>query len=192
MKNIHWNREFVCIWAPTRPDIKFVSDKQKIFRFAHDKANDYFLRLKWVFVLPSLILCFITLISHFAYNNALLQYSKLLAKLIHRKHKHHRWSRGHKARCQGQGHKKNPRPRPRPAFPRTEPLDAKDRNVRGQGPKTQPQVFSNKKGLQKSFSCNLQFIRVARILDWSGLNHKSHAMTSSKICLLAVNSCPAA
>ena len=44
-----------------------------------------------------------------------------------------RWSRGHKARGQGQGHKKNPRPRPRTAFPRTDTLEAKDRNVRGQG-----------------------------------------------------------
>ena len=101
-----------------------------------------------------------------------------------------RWSRGHKARGQGQGqgHKKNPRPRPRPrtAFPRTEPLEAKDRNARGQGqgPRTQPQVFSKKKGLQKSFPDNLQFKAVARIFDWGGLNHKSHAMTSSKICLL--------
>ena len=102
-----------------------------------------------------------------------------------------RWSRGHKARGQGQGHKKNPRPRPRPrtAFPRTDTLEAKDRNARGQGqgPRTQPQVFSTKKGLQNFFSGTLQFIGVARIFDWKGLNHKSHAMTSSKICLLAFN-----
>ena len=54
-----------------------------------------------------------------------------------------------------------------------------DRPSRGQsqGPRTQPQVFSKKKGLQKSFSGNLQFIGVARILVG---NHKSHAMTSSK------------
>ena len=50
-----------------------------------------------------------------------------------RKRFEQRWSRGHKARGQGQGHKKNPRPRPRTAFPRTEPLEAKDRTVRGQG-----------------------------------------------------------
>ena len=54
-----------------------------------------------------------------------------------------RWSRGHKAR--GQGHKKNPRPRPRTAFSRTDPLEAKDRNAPGQGPRTLPQVFSKKK-----------------------------------------------
>ena len=77
--------------------------------------------------------------------------------------------------------------KPRTAFPRTGPLEAKDRNARGQGPRTQPQVFSKKKGLQKSFSGNLQFIGVARIFDWGGLNHKPHAMTSSKICLLALN-----
>ena len=44
-----------------------------------------------------------------------------------------------------------------------------------------------KKGIQKSFSGNLQFVGVARIFDWGGLNHKSHVMTSSKICLLALN-----
>ena len=95
-----------------------------------------------------------------------------------------RSSRGHKARGQGQGHKKIPRPRT--AFPRTDPFEAKDRNARGQGqePRTQAQVFSKKKGLQKSFSGNLQFMGVARIFDWGGLNHKSHAMTSSKTCLL--------
>ena len=62
--------------------------------------------------------------------------------------------------------KKNPRPRT--AFSRTDPLEAKDRNARGQGqgPRTQPQVFSKKKVLQKSFSGNLQFIGVARIFDW--------------------------
>ena len=100
---------------------------------------------------------------------------------------HQRWSRGHKARGQGQGHQKNPRPRT--AFPRTDPVEAKDRNARGQGqgPRTQPQVFSKKKGLQKSFLGNLQFIGVARSFDWGSLNHKSHAMTSSKICLLALN-----
>ena len=64
-----------------------------------------------------------------------------------------RWSRGHKARGQGQEHKKNPRPRPRTAFPRTEPLEAKDRNARGQGqkPRTQAQVFSKKKVFTKFF-----------------------------------------
>ena len=66
-----------------------------------------------------------------------------------------RWSRGHKVR--GQGHKKKTGPRPRTAFPRTDPLEAKDRNARGQGqgPKTQPQRFLKKKNLQKSFLGNL-------------------------------------
>ena len=42
---------------------------------------------------------------------------------------------------------KNPRPRPRTAFPRTDTLEAKDRNARGQGqgPRTQAQVLSKKK-----------------------------------------------
>ena len=83
---------------------------------------------------------------------------------------HQRWSRGQKARGQGQGqgHKKNPRPRPRPrtAFPRTEPLKAKDRNARGQGqgPRTQAQVFSKKKGLQKFFSGDLHSLAYPEFL----------------------------
>ena len=73
-------------------------------------------------------------------------------------------------------------------------LEAKDKNARGQGqecsrPRTKDTATSvlQKNGLQKSFSGNLQFIGVARIFDWGGLNHKSRAMTSSKICLLADN-----
>ena len=56
---------------------------------------------------------------------------------------------------QGQGHKKNlrPRPRPRTAFPRTDTLEAKDRNARGQEPRTQAQVLfkKKKKSSQKFF-----------------------------------------
>ena len=89
-------------------------------------------------------------------------------------HNNQRWSRGHNARGQGQGYKKNPRPRPRTAFPRTEPLEAKDRNARGQGPRAQAQ----KKGLQNFFSGDLQFIGVPEFLIGGGLNHKSHEMTS--------------
>ena len=62
-------------------------------------------------------------------------------------------------------------------------LEAKD-----QGHSRKCSSKKKKKDLQKSFSGNLQlFIGVARIFDWGGLNHKSHAMTSSKICLLALN-----
>ena len=82
------------------------------------------------------------------------------------KHFGQRWSRGHKARGQGQGHKIIPRPR------------TKD---------TAASVLQKQKRPPKSFSGNLQFIGVARIFDWGGLNYKSHAMTSSKICLLALN-----
>ena len=83
-----------------------------------------------------------------------------------------RWSRGHKARGQGQGHQKNPRSRT--AFPRTDTLEAKDRNARGQGPRTQAQVLSKKKkvftkifrrspkkkkGLHKNFSISKKFFK---------------------------------
>ena len=56
------------------------------------------------------------------------------------------------ARGQGQGHKKNPRPRSRTAFPRTDSLEAKDRNARGQGqgPRTQALVLSKKKKKRSS------------------------------------------
>ena len=55
--------------------------------------------------------------------------------------------------------RRKPRPRaqknpmPRTALPRTDPLEAKDRNAQsqGQGPRTQAQVFSPKKDLQKFF-----------------------------------------
>ena len=53
------------------------------------------------------------------------------------------------------------RPRPRVLL-RTDPLEAKDRNARGQGqvPRMQAQVLSNKKtekkGLHKNFSGDLQ------------------------------------
>ena len=86
-------------------------------------------------------------------------------------------------------------------------LGAKDtKKIRGQGQPFQEQTLSRpktgmleakakdqaasvlqKKGPQNSFSGNLQFIGVARIFDRGGLNHKSHAMTSSKNCLLALN-----
>ena len=86
-----------------------------------------------------------------------------------RLHLHQKWSRGHKARGQGQGHKKNPRPRT--AFPRTEPLEAKAKD-QGHRRKRSP-----KKSLQIFFSGDLQFLGVPRIFDWGGLNHKSNKMT---------------
>ena len=71
-----------------------------------------------------------------------------------------RWSRGHKAQGQGQGHKKNPRPRT--AFPRTDTLEAKDRNAQGQGPRTQAQVLSKKK---KVFTKILQAISIKNVFQ---------------------------
>ena len=49
--------------------------------------------------------------------------------------------------------KKNPRPRPATAFPRTDPLEAKNRNARGQGqgPRTQPHVLKKQKKVFKNF-----------------------------------------
>ena len=74
-------------------------------------------------------------------------------KICHIKTNQQRWSRGHRARGQGQGHKKNPRPGPRTAFLRTDTIEANDRNARGQGqgPRTQAPVFSKKKVFSKIF-----------------------------------------
>ena len=78
-----------------------------------------------------------------------------------------RWSRGHKPRGQGQGHKKIRGQGQGQPFRGTDPLEAKDRNARGQGqgPRRQVQVFSKKKS-SKFFSGNLHFIGVPRIFDW--------------------------
>ena len=48
---------------------------------------------------------------------------------------------------------KKPRPRPRTALLRTDPFEAKDRNAggQGQGPRTQPQMFSKKNKVFKFF-----------------------------------------
>ena len=52
-----------------------------------------------------------------------------------------------------------------PAFSRTDPLEAKNRNARGQGPRTQSQVFSKKKSFEKTFSGDLQLLHKPRIFD---------------------------
>ena len=51
---------------------------------------------------------------------------------------------------------KNPRPRLRTALPRTDPLEAKDRNALGQGQGHKRKCSPKKKGLQKFFSGDLQ------------------------------------
>ena len=63
---------------------------------------------------------------------------------------------------------------------------SEDRPSRGQGQessRTKDTAASvlQKRGLEKSFSGNLQFIGVAKIFGWRGPNYISHAMTSSKI-----------
>ena len=85
--------------------------------------------------------------------------------------RYQRWSRGHKARgqFQGQGHKKSPRPRT---------SLSEDRPSQGQGHSAS---VLQKKGLQKIFLGDLQFIGIPRSFDWGDLNHNSHVMTSSKI-----------
>ena len=75
----------------------------------------------------------------------------LVDRLNKDKSKVQRWSRGHKAL--GQGHKKNPRPRT--ALLRTDPLEAKDRNGRGQGSR-RPAQSSPKKKVFRKFSDDLQ------------------------------------
>ena len=63
-----------------------------------------------------------------------------------------------RGQSQGQGHKKKSEAqvKARTVLPSTDPLEAKDRNARGQGqgPRTQAQLFSKKKVL-KFFSGDL-------------------------------------
>ena len=70
--------------------------------------------------------------------------SERLAQIKEYIPKNQRWSQEHKA-C-GQGQRPSKKPRPRTALPRTDPLEAKYRNGRGQGqePSTQAQVLSKK------------------------------------------------
>ena len=91
-----------------------------------------------------------------------------------------RWSRGHKARGQGQGHghKKNwgqgqgqPFRGQTLSRPRTGMLEAKVKD-------TAARVLQ-KKVFKKVFQAISYIIVVAKIFDWEGLNHKSHATTSS-------------
>ena len=114
-----------------------------------------------------------------------------------------RWSRGHKAQGQGQGHKKNPRPRPRTAFPRTNTLEAKDRNARGQGhkrkcspKKKKKKVFTKifqaifkkkkkKKGLHKNFSGDLQKKKKKKVFT-----KIFQAISTEKRCLKNFSSAP--
>ena len=67
------------------------------------------------------------------------------------------------------------------SMPRTGMLEAKDKD-------TAASVLQKKKRSSKIFFRQSPiYRRVARTFDWGGLNHKSHAMTSSKIRLFALN-----
>ena len=83
------------------------------------------------------------------------------------------------SRGQGQPFRGQNLSRPRTAFPRTEPLEAKDRNARGQGQRHRPKC-SKKKVFKKVFQAISNSQPYPEFLIWGGLHHKSHAMTSSK------------
>ena len=68
----------------------------------------------------------------------------------------------HKAR--GQGHEKNLRPRPSTALPRTDPLEAKDRNAQGQVPRTHRGSDLQKKGLRSKITRRFVVTMVATIV----------------------------
>ena len=81
-------------------------------------------------------------------------------------------------RLEAKDTKKNPRPRT--AFPRTEPLEAKDRNARGQGQGHRRKRSQKKKVLKIFFQAISNLLAYPEFLIGGGLNHKSHDMTSSK------------
>ena len=64
-------------------------------------------------------------------------------------------------------------PRPRTAVPWTDPLEAKNRNARGQG-QEHSRKCSPKKSSSNTFSGILQFIGVARIFDWGEAQTTNH------------------
>ena len=81
-------------------------------------------------------------------------------------HNYQRWSRGHKAR--GQGHTKKIRGQGQPF--RGQPSRGQGQECSRPRPRTKDTAASvlKKKGLQKSFSGDLQFIGVTKIFDWGG------------------------
>ena len=81
-----------------------------------------------------------------------------------------RWSRGHKARGQGQG---QPFRGQNLSRPRTEMLEAKDQG-HSRNPSPKKKVFKN------IFQAIFNSLAYPKFLIKEGLNHKSHDMTSSK------------
>ena len=80
-------------------------------------------------------------------------------------------------KIQGQGQKLS-----RPRLRTQKKSKAKDRTSRGQGPRTQAQVFSKKKKnvFKKFFQVTSNSLAYPEFLIRGVLNHKSHEMTSSK------------
>ena len=109
----------------------------------------------------------------------LIQCIYCIFNLMHEQCMYQRWSRGHKARGQGQGHKK-----------KSEAKDSlcEDRHSRGQGqecsrprPKdTGASVLQKKKSSKKFFLAISNSLAYPEFLIVGGLNHESHEMTSSK------------
>ena len=74
--------------------------------------------------------------------------------------KRQRWSQEHKARGQGQKHQRNSRLRT--ALSRTDPLEANDKNARGQGPRTQHECDFKKKSLLQNL---VNFAEISSVLQ---------------------------
>ena len=72
------------------------------------------------------------------------------------------------------------RPRPKTAFPRTDTLEAKDRNARGQGPGTQAQVLSKKKVFTKTFQAISKKKKVFTKIFQADIHKKTFSSASQK------------
>ena len=63
-------------------------------------------------------------------------------------------------------------PRTRTALPRTDPLEAKDRNARGQGPRTQAQMLTKKEKRLQNFFSGISKKRASKIFFQAFSNKK--------------------
>ena len=124
-------------------------------------------------------------LSNFIFLSYLLVYPEIVMCLAYTSKKcdfWQRWSRGHKARGQGQGHKKirgqgqgQPFRGQDLSRQRTGMLEAKVKD-QGQGRKCSPK----KKVFKKFFQAISNSLAYPEFLIGGGLNHKSREMTSSK------------
>ena len=87
--------------------------------------------------------------------------------------------RGGKTQCRSEVESSTQGSRPRTAFPRTDPLEAKDKNARGQGQGHRRKRSPKKKVFKNFFQAISNLLAYPEFLIGGGQKHKSHEMTLS-------------